>query len=81
MMGLTWLKMDLGIEMVADTSGTVTNPTDLQQWQANQLPHLLLGMEVTDKGIAMLEMYDAAVRDARLEWRFCLRWIIWGIWG
>ena len=26
-MGLTWLKMDLGIEMVADNPGTVTNPT------------------------------------------------------
>ena len=63
-MGLTWLKMDLGIEMVADTPGTVTNPTDLQQWEANQLPHPLLGMEVTDKGIAMLETYVAAVRDA-----------------
>jgi L-alanine-DL-glutamate epimerase-like enolase superfamily enzyme len=63
-MGLTWLKMDLGIEMVADTAGTVTNPTDLQQWQPNQLPHPLLGMEVTDKGIAMLETYVAAVRDA-----------------
>jgi hypothetical protein len=63
-MGLTWLKMDLGIEMVSDTPGTVTNPTDLNQWQANQLPHPLLGMEVTDKGIAMLEQYVAAVRDA-----------------
>ena len=31
-MGLTWLKMDLGIEMVSDTPGTVTNPTDLNQW-------------------------------------------------
>src|SRR3982074_2354463 len=28
-MGITWLKMDLGIEMVADTAGTVTNPTDI----------------------------------------------------
>ena len=63
-MGLTWLKMDLGIEMVADTPGTVTNPTDINQWQAHQLPHPLLGMEVTDKGIAMLEQYVAAVRDA-----------------
>ena len=27
-------------------------------------PHPLLGMEVTDKGIAMLEQYVAAVRDA-----------------
>lgn len=63
-MGLTWLKMDLGIEMVADTPGTVTNATDINQWQANELPHPLLGMEVTDKGIAMLEQYVAAVRDA-----------------
>src|SRR6201987_3933036 len=37
-MGLTWLKMDLGIEMVADTPGTVANPTYLQQSEANQLP-------------------------------------------
>ena len=63
-MALTWLKMDLGIEMVADTPGTVTNPTDIEQWQAHQLPHPLLAMEVTDKGIAMLEEYVAAVRDA-----------------
>ena len=63
-MGITWLKMDLGIEMVADTPGTVTNPIDINQWAMNQLPHPLLGMEVTDKGIAMLEQYVAAVRDA-----------------
>jgi len=63
-MGLTWLKMDLGIEMVSDTPGTVTNATDIEQWRANQLPHPLLAMEVTDKGIAMLEQYVAAVRDA-----------------
>jgi L-alanine-DL-glutamate epimerase-like enolase superfamily enzyme len=63
-MGLTWLKMDLGIEVVAGTPGTVTNPTDINQWEAHQLPHPLLGMEVTDKGIAMLEQYVAAVRDA-----------------
>jgi L-alanine-DL-glutamate epimerase-like enolase superfamily enzyme len=63
-MGLTWLKMDLGIEMVADIPGTVTNPTDIEQWKPHQLPHPLLAMEVTDKGIAMLEQYVAAVRDA-----------------
>jgi L-alanine-DL-glutamate epimerase-like enolase superfamily enzyme len=63
-MGLTWLKMDLGVEMVAKTPGTVTNATDIDQWQANQLPHPLLAMEVTDKGIAMLEEYVAAVRSS-----------------
>src|SRR5271154_2364168 len=63
-MGLTWLKMDLGIEMVSKTPGTVTNPTDIEQWHPNQLAHPLIGMEVTDKGIAMLEEYVAAVRSA-----------------
>src|SRR5580765_3383185 len=63
-MGMTWLKMDLGVEMVADTPGTVTAPSGLTNWEENQLPHPLVGMEVTEKGIAMLEQYVAAVRDA-----------------
>ncbi len=63
-MGLTWLKMDLGVEMVSDTPGTVTHASDLSPWEENQLPHPLLAMEVTDRGIAMLEQYVAAVREA-----------------
>jgi len=31
-MGMTWLKMDLGVEMVADTPGTVTAPSGLTNW-------------------------------------------------
>src|ERR1700733_5822425 len=49
-MGITWLKMDLGVEMVSDTPGTVTVRSDLTDWEKNQLPHPLLAMEVTDKG-------------------------------
>ena len=64
MMGLTWLKMDLGIEMVSDKPGTVTAPSQLTEWEENQLEHPFVAMEVTDKGIAMLEEYVAAVRDA-----------------
>ncbi len=63
-MGLTWLKMDLGIDMVSDTPGTVTEPSDLTPWEENQLQHPFVATEVTDKGIAMLEQYVAAVRDA-----------------
>jgi L-alanine-DL-glutamate epimerase-like enolase superfamily enzyme len=63
-MGLTWLKMDLGIEMVSDSPGTVTEPSELTAWEQNQLEHPFLAIEVTDKGIAMLEEYVAAVRDA-----------------
>jgi L-alanine-DL-glutamate epimerase-like enolase superfamily enzyme len=63
-MGLTWLKMDLGIEMVSDTPGTVTHPSDLTPWEENQIEHPFVATEVTDKGIAMLVEYVAAVRDA-----------------
>jgi L-alanine-DL-glutamate epimerase-like enolase superfamily enzyme len=65
-MGITWLKMDLGIEMVAGNPGTVTEPTALNQWNGPDasIPHPFLAMEVTDKGIGMLEEYVAAVRDA-----------------
>jgi L-alanine-DL-glutamate epimerase-like enolase superfamily enzyme len=63
-MGLTWLKMDLGVEMVSDTPGTVTGPSNLTTWEQTQLPHPFLAMEVTDQGIAMLERYVAAVREA-----------------
>jgi L-alanine-DL-glutamate epimerase-like enolase superfamily enzyme len=63
-MGITWLKMDLGIEMVADTPGTVTQRSDLTEWEMTEIPHPLLAVEVTDKGIAMLEQYVAAVREA-----------------
>ncbi len=63
-MGITWLKMDLGVEMVADTPGTVSGPSGLTDWEQNQLPHPFVGMEVTDKGIAMLEQYVAAIREA-----------------
>src|SRR5437588_9498039 len=40
-MGITWLKMDLGIEMVASTAGTVTEPSDLSEWDMTETPHPL----------------------------------------
>ena len=36
----------------------------LSEWEKTEIPHPLLAMEVTDKGIALLEEYVAAVRDA-----------------
>jgi len=62
--GLTWLKMDLGVELVADKPGTVTVRSDLTSWETTMVPHPLLAMEVTDKGIALLEEFVAAVREA-----------------
>jgi len=63
-MGLTWLKMDLGIDMVSDTPGTVTEPSEHTPWEETELEHPFVATEVTDKGVAMLEQYVAAVRDA-----------------
>ena len=63
-MGLTWLKMDLGVDAVADKPGTVTMRSGLSDCEQNEIPHPLLAAEVTDKGIALLEEYVAAVRDA-----------------
>jgi L-alanine-DL-glutamate epimerase-like enolase superfamily enzyme len=50
--------------MVADTPGTVTERSELTEWELSEIPHPLLAVEVTDKGIAMLEQYVAAVREA-----------------
>ncbi len=63
-MGLTWLKMDLGIEMVAKIPGTVTRPSGMTRWEQRALPHPFTAMEVTDKGIDKLCEYVAAVREA-----------------
>ncbi|MGH9395603.1 MAG: mandelate racemase/muconate lactonizing enzyme family protein [Terriglobia bacterium] len=63
-MGLTWLKMDLGINMVKDIPGTVTQPSGLSRWEENFQPHPFVATEVTDKGIDKLCEYVAAVREA-----------------
>ncbi len=63
-MGITWLKMDLGLHLIDDHAGAITVRSELEPWEKEIVPHPLLAMEVTDKGIALLEEYVAAVRDA-----------------
>ena len=63
-MGVTWLKMDLGINLVEDKPGTVMRPAGLSRWENELLPHPFTAMEVTDKGIELLVEYVAAVREA-----------------
>src|SRR6185437_930010 len=63
-MGLTWLKMDLGINLVEHIPGCVTQPEGLSRWEERDQPHPFIATEVTDKGIEKLSEYVAAVREA-----------------
>lgn len=61
--GFTWLKMDLGINMVADTPGTITQPLGLSRQEATNTQHMFTGIEITDKGVAMMAEHVARVRE------------------
>jgi L-alanine-DL-glutamate epimerase-like enolase superfamily enzyme len=63
-MGLTWMKMDLGIDTLNGIPGTVMEPAGMSRWEMSDQPHPFTGIEVTDKGIDRLCEYVAAVRDA-----------------
>jgi L-alanine-DL-glutamate epimerase-like enolase superfamily enzyme len=62
-MGLTWMKMDLGINVLDGIPGTVMQPSGLSPWEQHTQPNLFIATEVTDKGIDRLCEYVAAVRD------------------
>src|SRR5438552_3053619 len=50
--GFTWLKMDLGIDLLHDTPGTLTHPLGLTERDVFHTQHMFTGFEVTDKGLA-----------------------------
>ncbi|MGD0498552.1 MAG: mandelate racemase/muconate lactonizing enzyme family protein [Bryobacteraceae bacterium] len=63
-MGLTWLKMDVGINLVQSMGGTLTGPSELTAWERRALPHPFVASEVTEKGIEKLSEYVQAAREA-----------------
>jgi len=62
-MGLTWMKMDLGIEVLKGIPNTVMQPSGLSSWELHDQPHPFIATEVTDKGIERLCEYVNAVRE------------------
>jgi hypothetical protein len=62
-MGLTWMKMDFGINVLDGIPGTVMQPSGMSKWELRDQPHPFIATEVTDKGIDRLCEYVAAVRD------------------
>jgi L-alanine-DL-glutamate epimerase-like enolase superfamily enzyme len=62
-MGLTWMKMDLGINVLDNIPGAVMQPSGMSKWEMREQPHPFTAIEVTDKGIDRLCEYVAAVRE------------------
>src|SRR5579885_625013 len=61
--GFTWLKMDLGVDLVSDTPGAVTRPADVSLPQGARVEHMFTGIELTEKGVALMCDYVATVRE------------------
>ena len=61
--GFTWLKMDLGVDMVAGTPGAVTRPAGTSFAYGDPTQHMFTGTEITEKGCAMMADYVAQVRE------------------
>jgi L-alanine-DL-glutamate epimerase-like enolase superfamily enzyme len=61
--GFTWLKMDLGADMVANVPGAVTRPAGSSFAYGDPVQHQFTGIELTEKGANLMADYVAAVRQ------------------
>jgi L-alanine-DL-glutamate epimerase-like enolase superfamily enzyme len=61
--GFTWLKMDLGVDLVGSVPGAVTKPADVSLRQSETTEHMFTGIELTQKGAELMGDFVAAVRE------------------
>ncbi len=61
--GFTWLKMDLGIDLLEGIPGTVTRPAGVSIGGGGNVQHMFTGIELTPKGVELMGNYVAAVRE------------------
>jgi L-alanine-DL-glutamate epimerase-like enolase superfamily enzyme len=61
--GFTWLKMDLGIDLMGNVPGTITRPKGVSIAQGDNTEHMFTGIELTDKGIDTMLQYVATIRE------------------
>jgi len=61
--GFTWLKMDLGVDLVASVPGALTMPSGTSLAYGDPTVHMFTGTEITEKGIALMGEYVAQVRE------------------
>jgi L-alanine-DL-glutamate epimerase-like enolase superfamily enzyme len=63
-LGFTYLKMDIGINLLRDTPGTLTLPLQFDWNTYQSTMHPFTQVQLTDKGIDRLVEYVARVREA-----------------
>ena len=61
--GFTWLKMDLGIDLMADIPGAITMPAGTSLGYGDPVQHMFTGTEITEKGAAIMADYVGQVRE------------------
>ena len=61
--GFTWLKMDLGVDLVAKVPGAMTMPAGNSLGYGDPVMHMFTGNEITEKGVSLMCDYVAAVRE------------------
>lgn len=61
--GFTWLKMDLGVDLVANVPGALTMPAGTSLAYGDPTVHMFTGTEITEKGVALMGEYVAQVRE------------------
>src|SRR5690349_17583279 len=61
--GFTWLKMDLGIDLLHGTPATLTHPLGLTERDVFNTQHMFTGIQLTNKGISMIADFVATVRE------------------
>ena len=61
--GFTWLKMDLGIDLLNGMPGTITRPLGQSIGGGDRTQHMFTGIELTQKGVEKMGEYVAQVRE------------------
>ena len=61
--GFTWLKMDLGIDLMANVPGTITRPEGVPVDGSGNVEHMFTGIELTPKGCDTMASFMATVRE------------------
>lgn len=61
--GFTFLKQDFGIDLVESVPGALSRPVGMPIAGRQTIMHPFTGIAVTDKGVALLSDYIAAIRE------------------